>query len=599
MADEIPAVKRQERAALTNVSTGQSVSHTPHVSSAEERTPVGEDYSYLLRWRGTESDDEVVDWNKEGWDNSVDEDKGVEEDEDECDSIHEAHFTRDNEDIAVDNGFGYDQLEEQALAIRQARQKDGRRRKVPEGTVVNIINESMESFAEQWYPGKDSELTGIEKVQAFDPVHLWEEAEKHGRRDFLIERYQSDIEYFEHRLDILAAEICKLQSSEKHIKERCKNLEVHVQNLEEAKWFLSIYAIPPEDDEPDKESEIIDLGSTSESSQHEDDGEKLVDVEKVLTEPIETKEEHVQKSHGNIQEVLVEKEVFVRPERSQHPDHTSKWGGNPPISKDTRSGAPPKNSVDMAFNNTTPGRAGLREARPIEFTRLTNLNSEPQIVSSVEMTVPYKAPVPNRSNRVPMSQVLRMPHGDRPEVASIFTISHWSMADLVASKDRKRITMKIFLQISSEERQMIRTRIQAVKKSNLIREINDYIDMLIRGERRLLGVLPLDLPKVRIITHFFLSWWFADDYIRRTPVNDKLLELTSDLNDDSEDLRTFYDWVYYILHKTFTEEAFRRAHEPSQEEVIIISDDDEEAPSTAPRSQRQSAIKPSGIVILD
>ena len=593
MADGSSARKRQKRAVLTNVSAAQSGSHGQHVMSADQRTPVGEDYNYLLRWQGFESGgDEIIDWDNEGWDKDENHNDAVNEDEGERDSVFEAQPTRDDE-TATSTGFEHDGLEAEASAIRQSRQKDERRRKVLEETVIGIINDSMKLFADEWYPGKDTELVGVEKDQAFDPVFLWEEAEKYGRRDFLIERYRSDIKYFKYRLDVLAAEICKLRSSAKHVRQQCKNLEVHVQNLEEAKWYLSIYELPPEN-EPGKESEVIDLDSTPDSSEHGDTSEMLVDVERPLIRPDNTKESLMKKRSGEVEEVLVDEEVFALPERHRRSDLTFKKGGAHRTINPTTTTTTTKDTEQRDFP-----RRSLQEARGISFTHLDSLSCESDVIPFTEKDealVAHKAPASYRAS----SQMKRMPYGDRPEVASIFTISQWSMADLVASKDRKRITMKILLHMTSEERQMIRTRIEAVRKSNLIREINDYIKMLIRKGNRLLGVLPSDLPKVRTITHFFLCWWYAEDYMERTPSHEKLLELDTDLL-ESNDLQTFYDWIYYALRKTFSEEAFRNAHAPSQEEVIVISDDEAEAktPSRAPLSQRRSAKRPSEVVSLD
>lgn len=129
--------------------------------------------------------------------------------------------------------------------------------------------------------------------------------------------------------------------------------------------------------------------------------------------------------------------------------------------------------------------------------------------------------------------------------------------------------MKVFRNLAPEQREMIRTRFQAVKKSNMLREIENCINMFKRKEKRMLGVLPSDLTKIRTITHFFLCWWFGNDHMHETLSQEQLDELAVDLQ-NSDDLEFFYDWVEIILHKTFTAEAFRLA----EEDIITISDDE-------------------------
>ena len=57
--------------------------------------------------------------------------------------------------------------------------------------------------------------------------------------------------------------------------------------------------------------------------------------------------------------------------------------------------------------------------------------------------------------------------------------------------------------------------------------------------------------------------------MHETLSQEKLDQLAVDLQ-ETDDLEFFYDWVEIILHKTFTDEAFRSA----EEDVITISDDE-------------------------
>ncbi|KAF2446414.1 hypothetical protein P171DRAFT_330542, partial [Karstenula rhodostoma CBS 690.94] len=356
--------------------------------------------------------------------------------------------------------------------------------KVSMETVIRIINESMEAFANEWSPIKHLELAPDYDEQSFDPTRLWEDAEALGRRDGLVEKYRFEIQLYESKLDTLAAEICKIpQNSEKQVRQHCRNLEMHVHNLEAAKWFLSIYKLPPAESEiggaeehhpnitqgPARRHavEVIDLGSSPESSEYGEDREMIVDAE---------------------EEATIE-----------------------------------ESAIDVVD---------------------------------------------------PCLQMPQKPRGNRPEKASILTVSGWNMRDLVAIKDSKRVVMKVMLDMSRQEREMIHRRIRVLKKSNLLKEISTCIDMLYRKEQKMLGVLPSDLPKIRAVTNFFLCWWFADNYMYKIPTDEQLHELATELH-QSDDLELFYDFVHYILHKTFSEEAFQNAHAPSKEETIVISDDEE------------------------
>ncbi|OAG05401.1 uncharacterized protein CC84DRAFT_1091103 [Paraphaeosphaeria sporulosa] len=403
------------------------------------------------------------------------------------------------EDEDTSEGIEYNDLDAAESAIRQSTLQSHRKvGKVPEESVIKIINESMETFANKWSPAKDLELVSNADEQSLDPIRLWEDAEALGRREVLVEKYKFDIQLYESKLDTLAAEICKIpQSSEMQVRHHCRNLEMHVHNLERTKWFLSIYGLPPAASEhgsteeqhanmtpgPARQHfEVIDLGSSSESSD------------------------------GDDREMLI----------------------------------------------------------------ISSIESNGNLLSSVAR---------NPSSRSQLQQPLR----NRPEVASILTVSSWNMEDLVATMDRKRVIMKVMLDMGSQEREMIHNRIRALKKSNLLKEISTCIDMLFHNEQKMLGVLPSDLPKIRTITNFFLCWWFADNYMYKLPTEEQLHELATELY-QTDDLELFYDWVHYILHKTFSEEAFRNAHAPSKEEVIVISDDEDQAIKSPP-AQRKSQSK--------
>lgn len=497
------ARKRQKRAELTTVNHGTSIAGSDLPLRPAE-VPDQENYDHLLHWNRGE-DDDVIEWDQEGW-GQADEDPG---DEDEGDIME------DEEAPDITDALDYNDLDAAEMAIRDIDQQPQERAgKVRRESVIRIINESMEAFTNNWSPSKDSELALANNGQPLDPVRLWEDAEALGHREQLVDKYTFEIKLYENKLDRLAAEICRIpQHSEKQVRQHCRNLEMHVHNLEAARWYLSIYEMPPADagDDSDgkahhttivknssgrKDAEVIDLGSSPESSDN-DDRELIVDVE----EP-----------------------------------------------------AIPNPSVHRPVMPETP--------RTLKLVRTESMASEAKIISSIEVS-----PASGRAAK----PTPKKPHGSRPEIASILTVSAWNMEDLVAAKDRKRITMKVVLEMTRQEREMIRNRMRAVKKPNLLKEIGTCVNMMYRKEQKMLGVLPSDLPKIKVITNFFLSWWLADDYMRKTPTNQQLQELASEL-DKCNDLETFYDWAHFILHKNFSEGAFQNAHAPSQEEVIVISD---------------------------
>ncbi|KAJ4354055.1 uncharacterized protein N0V89_005788 [Didymosphaeria variabile] len=482
----------------------------------------GDAFDHLLHW-DREEGDTIVEWDQEGWS----EDDEEEDDEDEgAASIHAV----DGEVESIANGLEYNSLDAEEVAIRQLHQHSRERAgKVPKEVVIGIINESIEAFMNEWSPSKINEIAPESKEQSLDPIRLWEDGEALNRRGELIEKYKFEVRLFENKLDRLAEEICKIpQKSEKQTRQHCRNLEMHVHNLEAAKWYLSIYELPPADtgDGSDHEqhripatqgstsghdAEVIDLGSSPESSQHGDEREMLVDAEE------------------------------------------------PAVTQCTLA-----NPSTMTSDLTAP--------RTLELVRLKSTVTESEGVSPIDPDGASVSPAARHAES--RSRKSQKGRGSRPEIASILTVSGWDMQDLVAAKDRKRIIMKVMLGMSREERAMIHKRIRALKKANLLKEISTCIDMLYRKEQKMLGVLPSDLPKIMGMTSFFLCWWLADDYMRKTPSDQQLHELVTGLH-QCDDLSTFYDWVYFILNRNFSEEAFRNAQAPSQEEIIVISDDDE------------------------
>jgi hypothetical protein len=165
--------------------------------------------------------------------------------------------------------------------------------------------------------------------------------------------------------------------------------------------------------------------------------------------------------------------------------------------------------------------------------------------------------------------------GDAPEHASIASVSRWTWAQLEETQDRKRTVSRAIYELSSMDREIMRQRLQKVGRSNMVREIPACIDMLLRGDKRMPGILPQDLPKIVTFTRLFLCWWLCGNFLHKDPSGEELEELADCLRERSPDPSTFCDYVDTVLSTTFSPEALSKPTQPSQAEIIEISDDDE------------------------
>jgi hypothetical protein len=242
--------------------------------------------------------------------------------------------------------------------------------------------------------------------------------------------------------------------------------------------------------------------------------------------------------------------------------------GSPSESSDIEEGD--ASPFDHPAGNTTQ-MAGDRFDVPIRISTPDSIivdNIEPAVYDlpsqpATERPVPVRAPVN---------------HGDQPENASITTVRRWRWADLVEHHDRKRVVSKALLELRTEDRELIRSRIKHVGKVSLIKEIGACVDMLCRGESKLPGVLLRDMRKVITFTTLFLSFWFCRNCSQQpgTEVSmQDLEELKEFLDDGSAETGTFYDYVYTIMETTFSPDALQHPERPSQAEIIEISDDDD------------------------
>ncbi|KAF2254111.1 hypothetical protein BU26DRAFT_236036 [Trematosphaeria pertusa] len=396
--------------------------------------------------------------------------------------------------------------------------------------IVSIINERIEYYQAQWQPGK-----GEDEIP--DPITLWEEAEADDRRARLAEANRANAEFFEHRLDKLGDEILRSTwNAVDEVRRVCAGLETTVDLLEQAKWLVSIYELAPDADDRSN-------GGEGPSQKYVNEGESANFRPSRTTEVIDLGSDSETPEQQEQQEE--EDKMFIDIEAT---------------TADTMAGPDGSGSAIIGDVNTP----------------------EPLVIASVEPD----NNVFSRQEDTPTKR--QVAHGDNPEIASINTVAHWHWNSLIDKVDRKRIVMKVMHELAATDREMIRTRVKSVKKQNLLMEIPACIDMLLKKEKKMQGVLPRDLPKILTFTKLFLSWWLADNYFTKEATEFRLEELTEALDAGCPDPEIFYDWVCHILDNTFSKEALKSPHAPSQAEIIVISDDEDDAPP-APQSTRNRA----------
>ncbi|KAH6622279.1 hypothetical protein C7974DRAFT_219367 [Boeremia exigua] len=395
--------------------------------------------------------------------------------------------------------------------------------------VTEIINDCIDMYTKAWRPGKDETKYKDEKGQAevpvvYDALALWEEAEAAGQREEFAEKHKLEADYYRHRLNQLCEEISKDPGSTiTGVKTKCRNLEVTVDLLERATWLEEIYRLPPDatsDGEsqgepsvlnnkaqsptarPTPPSQIIDLGSPSDTSEPEDDEVPLTGVSATPVQYID---------------------------------------GNDPDQK-VQIGASTSDSI---------------------------------IIDTIES--PLRGSVATSTPTVHSRALL----DEAPEHASVSTVNRWSWDQLEETQDRKRAVSKAINELSSTERRTIKQRLQSVGRANMVREILTCIDMFLRGDNKIPGVLPQDLSKIVTFTKLFLCWWSCSNCFKRDLSKLELAELAECLRQHAPDPATFHDYVSTVLSTTFSHAALSRSTQPSQAEIIEISDDDE-PPSQLP-----------------
>jgi hypothetical protein len=237
----------------------------------------------------------------------------------------------------------------------------------------------------------------------------------------------------------------------------------------------------------------------------------------------------------------------------------------------------PSQSPGLDDGNPSPSANDMgAAAHPVEDqfdVQTESFTQDSVIAESVEPVIyanpGFIEPEGGLPTRIPIN------HGDEPENASIATVRRWRWDDLVEHLDRKRVVSKVIQEMKFNDREVIRSRIRIVGKTNLIKEIRACIGMLCKGETKLQGVLPRDMPKILTFTKLFLSWWFCSNYFHQAEASQKELKELKELMDNGGvETSTFYDYVSTIMGTTFSEKALQHPDQPSQVEIIEISDDD-------------------------
>jgi len=487
------------------------------------------DFDYLHHW-STQEGDSVIDLTVEEADDNqeVEEDAGSEDAENEDDNPPQVEPPQPGQ---------------VSLSTRQIMQEE----------MVEIINESIETFTNNWKPGKGQN-------PETDPVRLWEEAEEASQRQELVRRLQGNIKYWENRLDLLAAEICKMSTKSKdEVRKACsKSLEMTVNLIEEAKWHISIYELPPQEqsDECSSEKQTNESpeGQTSKPPPERQANE--VPLERQITSYFGRAEQETRDFALALQ--LQEEEDnghHLFQEKCRHRENISSEHAN-----------------EVLVQSATPQlqqRQKLIDLGP-EPESSEDENSGKDIIlsgslSGIPSAVPMRTdPILQRSNTL----------GNKPEEASISTVARWDWNDLVANADRKRIVMKVLYGMEETRREELRARMATVRIHDLAIEVRACTRMLFEHTSKIQGVLPKDLSKIVTFTKIYFCWWFGQNYTEKTPSEEELNDLLNDLEAGLEDLNIFHDWVNHLLQHTFNEEALRTPHAPSQHEIIVLSDDD-------------------------
>ncbi|KAH9872880.1 hypothetical protein J1614_005274 [Plenodomus biglobosus] len=505
---QAPARKRQKIASLNE----ESLRTLPETLDSDIENG---DWSHLLKWKQSNGDEQDVDMER-------------------LDELEDEALRGDGESSEDEPSEAPDDEEDEALRTHQTQA----RCKLDQDEIVSIINESIEHYTNTWEPN-----AGIPKEDwiVYEPEKLWKDAENKAQRQTLVRNYEAEVAYYAIGLDMLCNEIMKFPGSNADaVRRQCKNLEMTVNNLELARWLLSIYALSPESDSDD------DAHDAEHGDQH---------------------------YHRNL---------VSRPTGVAQPD--------PNAAEIVDLGSPPASLTSETDGALTPDLAYPRLASEIAIeherdrmeTETTAVNPPDTPGARIAMTVEESMPILQGSTEFKPPNN----HGDEPEQASLATVRRWDWKTLTDAQDRKRVVSKAIYGLHATHREDIRSRIQLVGRNKMRREMKAYIDMLTNEESRIHGVLPRDLLKIATFSRLFISWVYCDDYFLKEPSRQK--SLSRDIGDGSSDFEVFFDFLSTIMKTTFGEEALQHPERPSQAEIIEISDDDDMP--TVPKNAEHKAV---------
>lgn len=429
--------------------------------------------------------------------------------------------------------------------------------RIPERTLLTkdrrteIVNEEIERYTSKWKPNKGVPIREHEK---FDHETLWGNVRTSGQREEKVQQYEAEVEKFrdllEERCDTI---VNQPENSAATMRRVCGNLEQTINNLERAKYLLDIYKNPPRSDSGQEE-----LHSRSPTLQpippEHDNGQEELHIRTPSTQRIPSESD-------NMQEELHCRSPSVESESASPPRRLSNHD------------LPVITSPACELPVPTPAR----RLRSTAIQRHSSPN--PGIVETILGSLTMPTPMP----RVETAPMLAVPQSqvqfdDMPQLASMVTIRRWKWADLVDTKDRKRVVSKAVYEMTPEARETIRARLNDVDKQHLLRDIHACIVMLCCGEASIPGVDNGDLPKIKALTRLFLCWWLCNNYVLREPSREELHGLLEDILEDDSDLGIFYDYLRTIMMTTFSAEALQHPNRPSQYETIDISSDEYEPP---------------------
>jgi hypothetical protein len=559
--------KAPKRAEITTVQqTGQAPSQhvtellitTSDIIAAVDGT--GE-WDYLVRWQKAEGiahDENMIVGHAIGDGDTIDEMDTIEENAFIEDDTIEDEEPDELDDFAEEVGNEEDQ---EMLGYHEDVEVVPGRTKLSRDQIAEIINERIEHYTRTWELNKG--IPREDKVE-YDFQAMFDKAEAAGERVRLIRAHKNDSKYYGQRLDKLCEGIMKAPGGNaEQIRYQCVNLEITINSMLLADKLVEIYTTyTSESDSEEDEEEEEQRSSNSATTQHARPPQPSVSGVIIdLGSPPESSQEEMEG-------ILVESSPL--PEAQYEECH---------LSSPDRFHTPYSTIVDTVEESTRT---------PV------------QQLSSVSPTLHHAGSVTTALPR------LHPQLGNEPEKASIASARRWRWPDLVSTQDRKRIVTKALSEMSSVNRETIRSRLTIVGKTDMIREIPACIRMLARNETKMQGVLSRDMPKIVTFTRLFLCWWLCDDYFRVEPSKWRLEELEQCLTEGSPDPSTFYDYLNTIMTTTFNPEALRHPEQPSQAEIIEISDDDGDGSPPPPlptqrKSQGQQPQSPqrSAFIVLD